>query len=88
MRYTVDEKTSKQESGKAPVLLVGMWAPNHSKWVVLPVEQDDFDALNVGDVVELLVTVIHPDPCTHTSDWHKAMLPCSICGEPNRASVS
>jgi hypothetical protein len=58
MRYTIEEKNSKQEAGKAPQLLLGMWSPNRAKWIVLPVEQSDFDRFDVGDEIEMLITKV------------------------------
>ncbi len=60
MRYTVEEKTAKQESGKEPILIIGMWAPRNSKWIVLPVEQDEFDSIAIGDTIEILISVVQP----------------------------
>jgi hypothetical protein len=57
MRYTVDEKQSKQTGKKKLSFEVGLWGPDRSKWIVIPVEQDDFDRLNVGDVVEILISI-------------------------------
>ena len=57
MRYTVEEKVSAEKGPKAS-FVIGMWAPNNSKWITLPVEEDDFNRIRVGDVIEMLISVV------------------------------
>jgi hypothetical protein len=61
MKHKVDEKQSKL-SGNKTSYSIGLWTVESRKWVDLPVEQDDFDRINVGDTIEILINLIQPEP--------------------------
>jgi len=55
MRYTVIQKISTMTGWKLMLRQAG-------DVNTLPVCQDDFERINVGDTVELLISVIQPEP--------------------------
>lgn len=57
MRYKVTDKKVEYKGGVRHYIQC-----DGSAWMWFPICQDDFDRINVGDEIELLITVIAPEP--------------------------
>lgn len=57
MRYKVTDKRIEFKGGKVCSLQL-----EGSAWMWFPICQDDFDRIAVGDTIELLITIVQPEP--------------------------